>query len=133
MPKAKHEMKDLGYVYLLHCVGTPYYKIGKTKNDPEGRAASVRRMNPLEITELGLRYTGQMSALEKYCHLQLHDRHHRYEWFTFESPEEAVSLFNEKVNSFKRYIGENEVNLEEDRVERVREALESAFAQYLNY
>lgn len=121
------EFDDTGFVYLLHCVGTPYYKIGKTKNDPKDRARAIGRTNPLEIIELDFRYTGYMSSLEDYCHCQFHDKHHRYEWFVFDSPEEAIRLFNEKVNSFKQSKGKDEEDFEDNAIKKYYDTLNFIF------
>lgn len=120
MVRTRNKIEDDGYVYLLNCVGTPYYKIGKTGGLPSERAKAIGRTNPLEIIVLGSRFTRYMTLLEQYCHYQFHDRHHRYEWFVFDSPEEAVRLFNEKVDLFKKSKGKDEEDFEDNWFEEER-------------
>ena len=95
---------DPGYVYLLRCSDTPYYKIGRTKQkDPEVRIRAIQGICPMEIVKLKVKKTGNVSSLEKYLHRQYKDRHHRYEWYTFKSKAEAERLFKEGIDQFEKW------------------------------
>ena len=94
---------DPGHVYLLRCAGTPYYKIGRTKNRPNDRISCIQGACPLEIITLKVEKTGNMSSLEKYLHRRLKDRHHQYEWFTFKSNAEAKRQFKEGIEAFEKW------------------------------
>ena len=95
---------DPGYVYLLRCADTPYYKIGRTKQkDPEVRIRAIQGICPMEIVKLKVKKTGNVSSLEKYLHRKYKDRHHRYEWYTFKSKAEAERLFKEGIDQFEKW------------------------------
>lgn len=95
---------DPGYVYLLRCADTPYYKIGRTKQkDPEVRIRAIQGICPMEIVKLKVEKTGNTSSLEKYLHRRFKDNHHRYEWYTFKSKTEAERLFKEGIESFEKW------------------------------
>lgn len=94
---------DPGYVYLLRCADTPHYKIGRTKQKPEARISAIQCACPLEIIALKVEKTGNMSSLEKYLHRINKKRHHKNEWYTFESDEEAERLFKEGIKEFKKW------------------------------
>lgn len=94
---------DPGHVYLLRCAGTPYYKIGRTKNRPNDRISCIQGACPLEIITLKVEKTGNMSSLEKYLHRRLKNRHHQYEWFTFKSNAEAKRQFKEGIEAFEKW------------------------------
>lgn len=95
---------DPGYVYLLRCADTPYYKIGRTKQkDPDVRIRAIQGICPMEIVKLKVKKTGNVSSLEKYLHRQYKDRHHRYEWYEFKSKTEAERLFKEGIESFEKW------------------------------
>lgn len=72
-----------GYVYLIHCKGTIFYKIGISKNDPENRLSSLQSGCPFELEMIHLGHCDYYGLLES----ELHSRYSKYkvrgEWFEF--------------------------------------------------
>jgi len=70
-----------GYVYLVHCEGTDYFKIGVSKRTPRRRLDSMRTGCPLEINMVHTSYCDHYSLVESILHDLYASRHVRGEWF----------------------------------------------------
>ena len=90
-----------GYIYLIQCVGFPYYKIGMSETSPEGRIYALQTGVPFELKLIKAVYVSKALEAERYLQ-ELHaDRRVRGEWFNFTDLElngvldkyEHISLF----------------------------------------
>lgn len=73
--------KPNGFIYILHCSNSNYYKIGRSKKNPISRIASIQSACPFELLILAAVYVKNYELLEKRTHRQLKDKHVRGEWF----------------------------------------------------
>ena len=73
--------KGCGYVYLVNCVGTNYYKIGISKADPKNRIANLQSGCPLELEFEDIYYCKHYSLLEYEIHKRYSKLNVRGEWY----------------------------------------------------
>jgi hypothetical protein len=69
-----------GYIYLVHGVDTPWFKIGITKR-PSRRFYSMGVLAPFECKVLGCFLVPDMIGAERYWHDFFEDAHTNGEWF----------------------------------------------------
>jgi hypothetical protein len=90
-----------GYIYVIHCSGFPYYKIGQTVM-PRGRIDALQTGVPFELI---LEYAIQvkdMNEVEYKIHQRYEERRIRGEWYLLTDKElEAVK---EDITTLKDYV-----------------------------
>lgn len=69
-----------GFVYLIHATGTPYYKIGKTK-DPRRRTKWFQLKLPFPIRVVHIFPSANMDKTERDLHERFKDQRVNGEWF----------------------------------------------------
>lgn len=77
----------LGYVYLIHCVGFPFYKIGVTTRTPQSRLRALQTGLPFDLE---LEFAIQVPDIyreEAELHEAYKDNHVRGEWFCLNQTE----------------------------------------------
>lgn len=70
-----------GYVYILHCIGTNFYKIGVSQHSPEGRLATLQVGNPYELQMSHCVKLEDYGAVENQLHGTFESKRIRGEWF----------------------------------------------------
>jgi len=81
---------EQGYVYLIHAVGSNYYKIGKSVN-PDRRILQIAPQMPFPVRFIHLWHSNFMSLGEAYLHRVFQEHRTNGEWFAF-APEQLCSL-----------------------------------------
>jgi len=89
----KGRKKGSGYVYLVHCDGSDFYKIGRSKNEYEARLSSLQTGCPYDLFMIKVWDAVDFISLEKLIHEELEPHHHRGEWFVF-NERELLSVKN---------------------------------------
>lgn len=91
----------VGYIYVIHCVGFPYYKIGQT-TIPKGRLDGLQIGVPFELTlEYAIKVV-DMNEVERKVQQQYKDKCIRGEWFMLTDGElEAVKG---SITSLREYV-----------------------------
>jgi len=74
-----------GYVYLIHCVGFPYYKIGIAKKSPSERAKVLQKAIPFELKVLLSIEVPDCYVAESILHENFRKSRIRQEWFIFDA------------------------------------------------
>lgn len=82
--------KQPGYIYLMHGIGTNWYKIGKTKHLGK-RFKPLSTQGPFPLELIHFHETADMQTDEDYWHDFFADKREEGEWFTL-SPED-INLF----------------------------------------
>jgi len=75
-----------GYVYLIHAIGSDYYKIGKSIN-PDRRILQISPVMPFKVRFVRVWPTNFMDKAEKYLHNLFMDERTNGEWFSFKEEE----------------------------------------------
>lgn len=71
-----------GYVYLIHAIGTPRYKIGKTRREPSKRFLELNSsQSPYPLRLLGFYETDDIDRQEVRLHLLARQYRVHGEWF----------------------------------------------------
>ncbi len=83
-----------GYVYLIHCLGFPYYKIGLTTGIPANRLKTLQASLPFELDLIKTFKTEDVYKSERELHIEFDLCHVRREWFMFS--EDKLSCVLEK-------------------------------------
>jgi hypothetical protein len=95
------------WIYLVRMKGTQFYKIGITCN-LQRRIIALQNANPFEL-ELLVKIPGN-TALEYALHKRMAHNWVRGEWFSFDSPEEAIDIVETfKYTRIRRDFKENEL------------------------
>lgn len=76
--------KGNGYVYLIHCKGTNYYKIGVSKLPTQNRLSNLQSGCPFELEMLHIQHCWNYYVIEKQIHKILKEKNIRGEWFEIE-------------------------------------------------
>lgn len=97
---AEKEKSDNGFVYLIHCEDTSFYKIGKTTRDIKYRLKSLQSMNPFRLTLVTKAEVKESSLIEKEMQDFFRNNNVRGEWFSFNDNE--IKEVIAKVNSYDR-------------------------------
>lgn len=79
----ENKQKVSGYVYIIHCVGFPYYKIGMTTGVPIIRLAALQTSLPFELDLLAVGKTEDICRSEWELHARFDLWRQRGEWFMF--------------------------------------------------
>ncbi len=83
----RQESSCCGYLYLIHCVGFPYYKTGVTTGNPHARIQALQTGLPFDLE---LEYAVQVPDIyqeEALLHEVYKDNHVRGEWFSLNQTE----------------------------------------------
>jgi Meiotically up-regulated gene 113 len=83
---------EQGYIYLIHAVGSNYYKIGKTKA-PDRRLLEIAPQMPFTCKFIRVWHSNFMSLAEKYLHQRFKQFRANGEWFEF-SCKQLEEFFN---------------------------------------
>jgi len=86
--------KQIGYVYLIHCMGTDYYKFGSSKINPELRLNELQTGCPFELKLISYIYQNDYKEIEKYTHYKFRRYRIRGEWYILTS-----NVLKEMINS----------------------------------
>jgi hypothetical protein len=81
-----------GYVYLVQCVGTNLYKIGRSKVDYYARLSSLQTGCPYELAMIHAVHCNQYGKLEKVMHKKFEDNCVRGEWFELSESERKIAI-----------------------------------------
>ena len=73
--------KLVGYIYVIHCTTTDYYKIGQSKSSVNSRLTSMQVGCPFELEVITCREVRNYLALERQLHADFADCSVRGEWF----------------------------------------------------
>ena len=95
MPVTHVDQSMPGYVYLLHGIGTPWYKIGYTKNLAQ-RIKAFNTQGPFSVKPIHFHPVGNMLTVENYWHNMFAGKRAEGEWFT---------LTDEDVDTFIEWDG----------------------------
>ena len=87
-----------GYVYLIHCVGTSFYKIGISKIDYYSRLSTMQSGCPYKLELVNTMHSTQYQNLEKTLHAKFKNKRIRGEWF---------DLDLESLSKVKGYFEQN--------------------------
>jgi hypothetical protein len=79
-------------IYLIHAVGTHYFKIGVASN-PKKRLTDLQCASPHELKLLTTREGDQGLEQVIHFHFETYRKHVRGEWFCFASVEIAIREF----------------------------------------
>jgi hypothetical protein len=74
---------EQGYVYLIHAVGTNFYKIGKSVN-PDRRILQIAPQMPFPVRFVYVWKSNFMSMAEVFLHETFQEYRANGEWFAFE-------------------------------------------------
>ena len=83
------KLEPEGYIYLIHCVGTTYYKIGRTKN-LKNRLQMLQTGCPFDLKVIASASSYNLISNEKYLHNLFKDKKFSNEWYDFNNYELAV-------------------------------------------
>lgn len=99
------ETKTKGQLYLIHCKGFPYYKIGRTEGDTKNRLSALQISLPFELVLIKSVKVRDIYQAERYLHELYKDKCVRGEWFNFTDVElEDVIAKYDHVLLFYRMI-----------------------------
>jgi len=73
--------KTNGYVYLIHCKETTFYKIGISKKDYYLRLSGIQTGCPFELEMIYVIHSNDYRNLETEVHDKFRDKRVRGEWF----------------------------------------------------
>ena len=73
--------KTSGYVYLVHCKGTTFYKIGISKIDYHLRLSALQSGCPFELEMIYVIHSSNYRKFEQELHHKFRDKRVRGEWF----------------------------------------------------
>ncbi len=94
-----------GVIYLIQCVGFPYYKIGISDNT-ENRLSTLQTGVPFELKLIKSVYVTKAIEAERYLHSLYEAKRVRGEWFNFTDNEldDVIGKY-EHLSLFYRMIG----------------------------
>jgi predicted XRE-type DNA-binding protein len=98
-----------GFVYVIQCEGTHYYKIGSSFN-PNERLKNMQTGIPFDLKLIFSVEKEFANAVELMAHLEFGDHRVRAEWFTFSQPaiDKVINYLNkakaEKHNCLMRKV-----------------------------
>ena len=87
-------LKGSGYVYLLRCENTNFYKIGVSKIHFKTRLSGIQSGCPFLIIPIYVEYAKEYFRVEKYLHKKYKKKNIRGEWFEF-NEKEVEDVINE--------------------------------------
>lgn len=89
---------DRGYVYLIHAVGTDFYKIGKSIH-PDKRLTQISPKMPFECELIATRKSLFVTEAEKHYHGWLHNLRANGEWFEGINKDYFLSVPDEVIKA----------------------------------
>jgi hypothetical protein len=87
---------EQGYVYMIHAVGTDYYKIGKTIN-PDKRILQIAPKMPFSVRFKHVWPSNFMSYSERFLHLYFENFRVNGEWFDFSKEVFDSNFFEQRL------------------------------------
>ena len=93
----KKEENNLGYVYLIHCEGTNYYKIGMSSIGYKSRLSQMQSGCPFRLIMVHVVHSINYKAIEMKLHKKYKNNNHFLEWFTF-TQEEVKKVIKDMSN-----------------------------------
>ena len=84
--KLAMKVEPEGYLYLIHCVGFTYYKIGRTKN-LKNRLQMLQTGCPFDLNVIASVGSYNLISNENYLHNLFKNKKARNEWFDFDNYE----------------------------------------------
>ena len=72
-----------GFVYLIHCVGFPYYKIGLSQQSPKKRLDILQQGSPFRLKLVLSIEIHEIYLAESILHSKFDKSKVRREWFNF--------------------------------------------------
>ena len=91
----------IGHVYLIHCIGTTYYKIGMARSI-QHRLGQLKGANPHELVVIDTIRHPNYKRIEQRLHDLCKAYRVRYEWYDFD--EDTLSMvrnvFQDKQHPF---------------------------------
>ncbi len=90
--------KKIGYLYVIKCIGTDFYKIGKSYNVKK-RLQSLNVACPLDLELVFKVKVDEYSLAEIKIHKQFLDYRHKGEWFVFNA--EELELVKNTMDKYK--------------------------------
>lgn len=93
-----------GYVYLIHGVGTPWYKIGLTTN-PQIRLKQLGTQGPFKLEILRSFSVDDMCSVEELLHAYFANKRANGEWFCL-SPPDVDWLLSTTATTFDEFTSE---------------------------
>lgn len=81
----------MDFVYLIHAIGTDYYKIGRTSKTPEKRMRGMQTGCPHELEVVDSLKTEYAEEKEERLHARYSDKREQGEWFSL-SDEEVTEI-----------------------------------------
>lgn len=85
---AQERRPNPGYVYLMHAVGTEWYKIGFSVN-PEQRSEALAAKAPYDVEIVHMVQVSDMRSVESYWHERFASKRVNGEWFTLDDDDIA--------------------------------------------
>ncbi len=88
-----------GYLYLVHCEDTNYYKIGMSNSNYKNRLSSLQSGCPIKLHMLYAVHSLDYKNIEKKLHSKYKNNAHFGEWFIFKNNEikDVINYMNEIV------------------------------------
>ncbi len=96
----RHKSNIKGYVYLVHCKGTNYYKIGASKSPYKDRLVVLQSGCPFDLIMLHASHSINYKESEEQAHSYFRNSNHKDEWFEFKE-EEIISVI-EKIDEISK-------------------------------
>ena len=95
------DSKTSQYVYLMHCVGTSKYKIGRA-NKPRRRLSNINLASPFRIKIIGCAKVSNSEHVESWLHEQYQKLRLNGEWF---------ELKKDQLNKIRQWLAKNSLKL----------------------
>jgi hypothetical protein len=98
VPEYIHNNKE-GYIYLVHCENTNYYKIGISNSQYKNRLSTLQSGCPIKLHMIHVAHSLDYKNIEKKLHSKYRNNAHFGEWFIFEKNEikNVIKSMNEMV------------------------------------
>jgi hypothetical protein len=100
VPENIHNNKE-GYLYLIHCENTDFYKIGISLSTYKNRLSTMQTGCPHKLHMIHVVHSIDYRNLEKQLHWIYRDKCHIGEWFTFTKGEvkKAINKLDKMVKT----------------------------------
>lgn len=94
---------DSGYIYIIHAIGTEYYKIGLTRNHIEHRLRQLQTGCPHRLEAVYSNKVDDVEGVEAYIHDVLSNYRTVGEWFELPSLSTAIMAANKALSEYTEY------------------------------
>lgn len=92
----------LGYIYIVQCVGFPYYKIGHTTQNPKARIDALQTGSPFEMKLEYALEVKDITEVERVIHKCFDDMRIRGEWFVL--TDKSLEKVKSKLTSLREHF-----------------------------